>query len=66
MSYVLNCCRYYSGALDSAVRADGLVPAESAASSYTVAQYNAIYSLSKRRNEVWVPLQKHDWEVKGF
>ncbi|KAG5182352.1 hypothetical protein JKP88DRAFT_269898 [Tribonema minus] len=58
--------KYYTAQLDAVARADGLVPKAAAADAYTVAQYNAIYSLSKRRNEVWLPLEGHDWQERGF
>lgn len=29
--------------------------------NFTLAQYDAIYTLGKRRNEVWIPLEDHVW-----
>ena len=29
-----------------------------------IGQFDAIFSLNKRRNEVWVPLATHPWEKK--
>jgi len=48
--------------LEAAVARDGLVVKEQSKGQYTIAQYNALFSLQKRRNEVWVELEKHDWE----
>ena len=42
---------------------DGLAPADGADGSWIVAQYDAIYSVGDRRNEVWVPLAPgHPWD----
>jgi hypothetical protein len=53
--------RYYEAQLRQLLKADKLVPVEEASSSYTIAQYDAIYSLGSRRNEVWIPLRDHEW-----
>ena len=45
------------------ISADKLVavPGSSADSNCTVCQYDALFSLNKRRNEVWVELADHPW-----
>lgn len=53
--------KYHGAKLQRDVERDGLVPCPEADDSYTVAQYNAIYSLSVKRNEVWLRLSSHDW-----
>lgn len=47
--------------LERVVEKDGLVVKEESKFMYTVAQYNALFSLAQKRNEVWVELEKHDW-----
>ena len=47
------------------IRADGLVPVSaqsSEADDVIVGQFDALFSLNKRRNEVWVELEDHDWQ----
>lgn len=53
----------YHDRLVNACRSDGLepYPAASAGGDVIFAQYDAIFSLSERRNEVWLPLTSHDW-----
>ena len=44
------------------IKADGMAASdEVAAGLCTVAQYDALFSLNKRRNEVWVELVDHPW-----
>lgn len=44
------------------VQRDGLVPSAAAlAGECVIAQYDALFSLNKRRNEVWVKLDGHVW-----
>lgn len=46
------------------IKADGLVPVDNQADmngDCIVAQFDKIFSLNKRRNEVWVELKEHDW-----
>jgi len=45
------------------VEGDGLVVSQDTKSTYTVAQYDAIFSIGDRRNEVWITLDKHDWDL---
>ncbi|CAM9867775.1 unnamed protein product [Phaeothamnion confervicola] len=54
--------KYYTQELRKYVEADGLIASVDAADKYLVAQYNAIFTFSKRRNEVWLPLDGHDWK----
>lgn len=51
----------YHDRLVAACVADGLTPADSTKTQLRFAQYDPIFSLSTRRNEVWVPLKEHDW-----
>jgi|MDTB01.2.fsa_nt_gb hypothetical protein len=47
------------------ITADGLKPVESQNSvqgDCLVAQFDALFSLNKRRNEIWIELESHDWE----
>jgi len=52
--------KYWNSELEQAIMKDNLV-SENQANDYFLAQYDAIFSLQKRRNEVWIPLSKHDW-----
>ena len=49
--------------LREALQRDGLKPQPGSESRVTFAQYDAVYSMGKRRGEVWVPLQDggHPW-----
>jgi hypothetical protein len=55
--------RGYTKQLIADITADGILASESASggSEYIVGQYDALFSLNKRRVEVWVPLVKHPW-----
>eukprot|EP00640_Fibrocapsa_japonica_P003919 CAMPEP_0113935524 /NCGR_PEP_ID=MMETSP1339-20121228/2672_1 /TAXON_ID=94617 /ORGANISM="Fibrocapsa japonica" /LENGTH=355 /DNA_ID=CAMNT_0000937715 /DNA_START=111 /DNA_END=1175 /DNA_ORIENTATION=- /assembly_acc=CAM_ASM_000762 len=53
--------KYYTNQLQDSIERDGLKPQSIAKASYILAQYDAIFSIKKRRNEVWVPLEAHDW-----
>lgn len=45
------------------VKADNLVPSRDAeAGLCTIAQFDALFSLNKRRNEVWIELEDHPWK----
>lgn len=49
--------RKYDSVLRQYLKRDGLVPVQNNNGSKLIfAQYDAIYSLGKRRNEVWIPL----------
>lgn len=54
--------KYYSGRLMELLAADKLVPTQAATQAYTLCQYDAIFSIGTRRNEVWAVLEKHDWQ----
>ena len=55
--------RGFTGQLVGDVKADGMTPAASSeAGDCIVGQFDAIFSLNKRRNEVWVPLDDHPWK----
>jgi hypothetical protein len=55
--------RGFTGQLIGDVKADGMTPAAaSEAGDCIVGQFDAIFSLNKRRNEVWVPLDDHPWK----
>ena len=46
-----------------ALAADGLSGAPSHETNYVVAQYDAIFSVGDRRNEVWIPpAPGHPWD----
>ena len=47
------------------IKADGLKPVDSQSSAQgdcLVAQFDALFSLNKRRNEIWIELESHDWQ----
>ena len=47
------------------IQADGLKPVKSQSSvngDCIVAQFDALFSLNKRRNEIWIELEEHDWQ----
>ena len=52
---------YYHKLLMEKCEADGLSPADECAEKLIFAQYDPIYALKTKRNEVWVPLKAHDW-----
>mmetsp|Transcript_26720 Transcript_26720/g.35105 ORF Transcript_26720/g.35105 Transcript_26720/m.35105 type:complete len:398 (+) Transcript_26720:41-1234(+) len=52
---------YWNSELEKAIKKDNLVAEKGSENLYYLAQYDAIFSLQKRRNEVWVPLEVHDW-----
>ncbi|CAM9189093.1 unnamed protein product [Heterosigma akashiwo] len=54
--------RYWDAELRKVLEADGLVASPEADTDFLLAQYDAIFSIAKRRNEVWIPLASHDWE----
>lgn len=47
------------------LKRDGLMPAKSTQQEVTFAQYDAIFSMGKRRVEVWIELEKggHPWSM---
>jgi hypothetical protein len=62
--------RGYTGQLLGDIRSDGMTPVPSASGASSpskdtyqciVAQFDALFSLNKRRNEVWVELLDHPW-----
>lgn len=58
-------CRGFSRELLRDIKADGLVPVQSQGTpdgDIIVAQFDALFSLNKRRNEIWIELESHDWE----
>lgn len=53
----------YSGLLLQSIKNDGLKPLGAAGNGlYTVAQFDALFSLNKRRIEVWIELEDHPWK----
>mmetsp|Transcript_21802 Transcript_21802/g.65345 ORF Transcript_21802/g.65345 Transcript_21802/m.65345 type:complete len:360 (+) Transcript_21802:152-1231(+) len=55
--------RYYARELEKKLAADGLEPAPGHDDNYVVAQYDAIFSVGDRRNEIWIPLADgHPWD----
>lgn len=59
--------RGYTSQLLSDIQRDGLIPSPAATQSgeVIVGQYDALFSLNKRRNEVWVELSSHPWQSRG-
>ena len=54
---------YYTRELEKMLEADGLRAADGQDANYVVAQYDAIFQVGDRRNEVWVPLAPgHLWD----
>lgn len=54
--------RGYTKQLISQIKADNLVPsAASLRGECIIGQYDALFSINKRRNEVWVELEDHPW-----
>jgi hypothetical protein len=53
--------KYYAGRLRELLEEDGLVASAEAGQVYRIAQYDAIFSVGTRRNEVWVVLDGHPW-----
>jgi hypothetical protein len=54
--------RGFTGNLLREVQADGLTPSDAAlAGDCVIGQFDALFSLNKRRNEVWVELVDHPW-----
>ena len=51
---------YHQKLMDKCVE-DGLTPADECAEKILFAQYDPIFALKAKRNEVWVPLKAHDW-----
>lgn len=52
----------YTAQLLSDIRRDGMTALPySESGGLIVAQYDALFSLNKRRNEVWVELENHYW-----
>ena len=53
----------YTSQLLKDLESDGLVPSPAAKNGeeYFVGQYDALFSLNKRRVEVWVQLDRHPW-----
>ena len=57
-------CRGFSRELLRDIKADGLVPVDSQSTpegEIIAAQFDALFSLNKRRNEIWIELEDHDW-----
>mmetsp|Transcript_1249 Transcript_1249/g.3749 ORF Transcript_1249/g.3749 Transcript_1249/m.3749 type:complete len:360 (+) Transcript_1249:158-1237(+) len=55
--------RYYAGELEQKLAADNLQPAPGHEQNWVVAQYDAIFSVGDRRNEIWIPLAAgHPWD----
>ena len=55
--------RYWARELEKKLAADGLTGAPGHENNYVVAQYDAIFSVGDRRNEVWIPLAPgHPWD----
>ena len=49
--------------MEKKLAADGLSGAPGHENNYVVAQYDAIFSVGDRRNEVWIPLAPgHPWD----
>ena len=56
----------YSGLLLKSILNDGLKPITGGGKDLiTVAQFDALFSLNKRRIEVWIELEDHPWKSKG-
>jgi hypothetical protein len=52
----------FTSQLLSDIKADGMKPkSEDERGDLTVAQFDALFSLNKRRNEVWIELIDHPW-----
>jgi hypothetical protein len=59
-------CRGFARELLRDITADGLVPVLRQATpegDIIVGQFDALFSLNKRRNEIWIELESHDWEL---
>lgn len=55
--------QYWAGELEKKLAADGLTGAPGHDDNYVLAQYDAIFSVGDRRNEVWIPLAPgHLWD----
>lgn len=54
--------KYFSRRLLELLKADGLGVSAESEGEYVVGQYDAIFSIGTRRNEVWAVLDKHDWQ----
>ena len=52
----------HEGLLADVRREAGLVAGEEEEDVYVLAQYDALFALGERRNEVWVELEDHPWE----
>lgn len=57
-----NQVKYFAGRLLELLKADGLVPTPESENEYQVAQFDAIFSVGTRRNEVWAVLKEHPWK----
>jgi hypothetical protein len=56
--------RGYTRNLIQYVQDDGLTPSQASKDGdCIIGQYDALFSLNKRRNEVWVGLDAHPWET---
>ena len=54
---------YFASELEKRLAADGLSPAPGHDANWVVAQYDAIFSVGDRRNEIWIPLAPgHLWD----
>lgn len=55
--------RGYTGQLLGDIKDDGMTPTKACQNGdCIVAQFDAIFSLNKRRNEVWIELDDHFWK----
>ena len=56
---------FYTQQLEKRLREDGLQPAPGSDAFYTVAQFDAIFSVGDRRNEIWIPIDVPAyWQLK--
>lgn len=56
--------KYYTKKLEEMLEADGLERLPETDSVYQIAQFDAIFSVGDRRNEVWIPIQVPDyWQL---
>lgn len=53
--------KYFAGRLLELLKADGLAPTPESEAEYQIAQFDAIFSIGTRRNEVWTVLKDHPW-----
>jgi hypothetical protein len=53
--------RGYTMKLVRDLEKDGLICSSTSQDEFVIAQFDALFSLNKRRNEVWTTLQEHLW-----